>query len=123
MSCSRAASRKSPASVGLASIGDGATSTGAFHEALNQAAVEKLPLILVIANNQYAYSTPTSRQFACHDLADKAAGYGVEAHSVDGTDLNACLKTIGQAVDARAIGPRTAIGCRLSAPPLRPRRT
>ena len=84
--------------VGLASIGDGATSTGAFHEALNQAAVEKLPLILVIANNQYAYSTPTSRQFACQDLADKAVGYGVAVDSLDGTDLSACLKTVGQAV-------------------------
>ena len=87
--------------VGATCIGDGATSTGAFHEALNQAAVEKLPLVLVIANNQYAYSTPTSRQFACHDLADRAAGYGVEPHSVDGTDLAACLETLGRAV-ARA---------------------
>ena len=93
--------KKISGTVGLASIGDGATSTGAFHEALNQAAVEKLPLILVIANNQYAYSTPTARQFACQDLADKAAGYGVEVNSLDGTDLDACLKTVGQAV-ARA---------------------
>lgn len=84
--------------VGVASVGDGATSTGAFHEALNQAAVEKLPLVLVVANNQYAYSTPVSRQFACDDLADKAAGYGVKAHSVDGTDLAACLKIVGDAV-------------------------
>jgi acetoin:2,6-dichlorophenolindophenol oxidoreductase subunit alpha len=93
--------KKISGTVGVASIGDGATSTGAFHEALNQAAVEKLPLVLIIANNHYAYSTPTSRQFACHDLADKADGYGVEADSVDGTDLNACLETIGRAV-ARA---------------------
>ena len=85
--------------VGAACIGDGATSTGAFHEALNQAAVEKLPLVLIVANNQYAYSTPNTSQFACHSLADKAAGYGVEAHTVDGTDLGACLKTVGQAVD------------------------
>ena len=90
-----------PGTVGVASIGDGATSTGAFHEALNQAAIEKLPLVLVVANNQYAYSTPTSRQFACDNLADKAIGYGVEAHSVDGTDLAACLKIIGNAI-ARA---------------------
>src|SRR5580698_4940325 len=55
--------------VGAASIGDGGTSTGAFHEALNQAAVERLPLVVVIANNQFAYSTPTSRQFACDDLS------------------------------------------------------
>jgi pyruvate dehydrogenase E1 component alpha subunit/2-oxoisovalerate dehydrogenase E1 component alpha subunit len=84
--------------VGAACIGEGATSTGAFHEALNQAAVEKLPLILIVANNQYAYSTPTSRQFACRSLADKALGYGVASHSVDGTDLEACLNVVGAAV-------------------------
>ena len=89
--------------VGAASIGDGATSTGAFHEALNQAAVEKLPLVLIVANNQYAYSTPTARQFACQSLLDRAAGYGVEGHDVDGTDLSACLKVVGGAV-ARARG-------------------
>jgi acetoin:2,6-dichlorophenolindophenol oxidoreductase subunit alpha len=87
-----------PGAVGAACVGDGATSTGAFHEALNQAAVEKLPLVLVVANNQYAYSTPTSRQFACDSLADKAAGYGVEVQTVDGTDLAACLKIVGEAV-------------------------
>ena len=84
--------------VGATCIGDGATSTGAVHEAINQAAVEKLPLVLIVADNQYAYSTPTSRQFACRDLADRAAGYGVESHSVDGTDLSACLKICGDAV-------------------------
>lgn len=84
--------------VGAACVGEGATSTGSFHEALNQAAIEKLPLILVVANNQYAYSTPTERQFACESLTDKAAGYGVESHSVDGTDLSACLQTVGDAV-------------------------
>lgn len=87
--------------VGAACIGDGATSTGAFHEAVNQAAIEKLPLVVVIANNQYAYSTPNSRQFACRTLADKAVGYGVEATTVDGTDLAACLRTAQDAV-ARA---------------------
>ena len=87
--------------VGVACLGEGATSTGAFHESLNQAAVEKLPLVLVVANNQFAYSTPTSRQFACADLADKATGYGVESHSLDGTDFSDCLKTISSAV-ARA---------------------
>src|ERR1017187_546972 len=94
-------SKKISGVVGAACIGDGATSTGAFHEALNQAAVEKLPLVLVVANNQYAYSTPTSLQFACADLADKAVGYGVESQSVDGTDLVACLEIIGAAI-ARA---------------------
>jgi acetoin:2,6-dichlorophenolindophenol oxidoreductase subunit alpha len=90
-----------PGTVGAACIGDGATATGAFHEALNQAAIEKLPLVLVVANNHYAYSTPNDREFVCRDLTDKAVGYGVEAHSVDGTDLTACLKIVGGAV-ARA---------------------
>jgi acetoin:2,6-dichlorophenolindophenol oxidoreductase subunit alpha len=87
--------------VGAACIGDGGTATGSFHEALNQAAIEKLPLVLVVANNQYAYSTPNNREFACRDLTDKAAGYGVEVQSVDGTDLTDCLKVVGDAV-ARA---------------------
>ena len=87
--------------VGAACLGEGATSTGAFHESLNQAAVEKLPLVLIVANNQFAYSTPTSSQFACADLANKATGYGVEAHALDGTDFSDCLETVGSAV-ARA---------------------
>jgi pyruvate dehydrogenase E1 component alpha subunit/2-oxoisovalerate dehydrogenase E1 component alpha subunit len=97
--------------VGAVCIGDGGTSTGAFHEALNQAAVEKLPLVLVIANNQFAYSTPNSRQFACENLVDKALGYGVTGREVDGTDLQACLNTLGQAVaDARAgRGPQLVV--------------
>lgn len=90
--------------VGVTTLGDGATSTGAFHEGLNLAAVEKLPLVLVVANNQYAYSTPTSRQFACEDLVDKAVGYGVAGHSVDGTDLAACLQVLDRAVSAARAG-------------------
>ena len=57
--------------------------------AVNIAAVEKLPLVIAVANNQFAYSTPTDRQFACRDLADRAIGYGIEGHTVDGTDLAA----------------------------------
>ena len=97
--------------VGAASIGDGGTSTGAFHEAVNQAAVEKLPLVIVIANNQYAYSTPTQLQFACGSLLDKASGYGVEGHSVEGNNLTACLEVVGTAVaKARAgEGPQMVV--------------
>ena len=87
--------------VGATCLGEGGTSTGAFHEGLNQAAVERLPLVLVIANNQYAYSTPTERQFACRSLLDKTSGYGVSGQPVDGTELSACLKVVGEAV-ARA---------------------
>ena len=90
--------------VGATCLGDGATSTGAFHEGLNLAAVEKLPLVVVVANNQYAYSTPNARQFACADLVDKAAGYGVTGHSVDGTDLEKCLRILGAAVESARAG-------------------
>lgn len=98
--------------IGATCLGDGATSTGAFHEGLNLAAVEKLPLVVVVANNQYAYSTPNSRQFACADLIDRAIGYGVEGHSVDGTDLAACLVTLQEAADrARSgRGPQLIVG-------------
>ncbi len=97
--------------VGASSIGDGATSTGAFHEGLNQAAVEKLPVVLVVANNHYAYSTPNERQFACQSLADKAAGYGVAVETVDGTDLKECLRIVPGAVErARAnSGPQMVV--------------
>jgi TPP-dependent pyruvate/acetoin dehydrogenase alpha subunit len=83
--------------IGATCIGEGGTSTGAFHEGVNQAAVERLPMIIVVADNQYAYSTPSSRQFACDSLLDKAAGYGVRGVSIDGTDLSACLETLKDA--------------------------
>jgi pyruvate dehydrogenase E1 component alpha subunit/2-oxoisovalerate dehydrogenase E1 component alpha subunit len=91
-------------SVGATCIGEGGTSTGAFHEALNQAGIEKLPLVLVVADNQYAYSTPVRRQFACADLLSRATGYGVAGHSVDGTDLSACLHVVGHAVEQARAG-------------------
>lgn len=99
-------------SVGATSIGDGGTSTGAFHEGLNMAAVERLPLVVSIANNQFAYSTPTTRQYACEDLVDRAIGYGVEGYSVDGTDLLACVATFRTAfARARAgHGPQLVVG-------------
>ncbi len=87
--------------VGATCIGDGGTSTGSFHEGLNMAAVEKLPLVVVVANNQYAYSTPTAQQYACGDLVDRAIGYGVRGHKIDGTDPQACFDVVGEAV-ARA---------------------
>ncbi len=97
--------------AGAASIGDGATSTGSFHEAINQAAVEKLPLVLIVANNQYAYSTPASRQFACRNLVDKAIGYGVEGHTADGTDLAVCLNVVREAVNRarNGAGPQLVV--------------
>ena len=90
--------------VGATCIGDGGTSTGSFHEGLNMAAVEKLPLVVVVANNQYAYSTPTNKQFACTNLIDRAIGYGVTPHSTSGNDLGQCLDTVGKAVAAARAG-------------------
>jgi pyruvate dehydrogenase E1 component alpha subunit/2-oxoisovalerate dehydrogenase E1 component alpha subunit len=95
--------------VGATCLGDGGTSTGAFHEGLNVAAVERLPLVLVVANNQYAYSTPNDRQFACKDLLDKAAGAELRA-SPDGTTW-AIVWVAGFAVGAaRRRRPAVVVG-------------
>src|SRR5881296_2738455 len=90
--------------VGLACIGEGGMQTGAFHEGMNIAAVEQVPLVVVATNNHYAYSTSNDREFACHDLVDRAIGYGFEGYSVDGTDLGACLDVIGSAVKRARAG-------------------
>jgi pyruvate dehydrogenase E1 component alpha subunit/2-oxoisovalerate dehydrogenase E1 component alpha subunit len=84
--------------VGATTIGDGATSTGACHEALNLIGVERLPMVLLVVNNQFAYSTPNERQFACEDLLDRAAGYGMAGHKLDGTDMFKSIEVIGRAV-------------------------
>lgn len=85
--------------VALAYIGDGGMSTGAFHEGLNFAAVQRLPLIVIAEYNHYAYSTPTSMQTAVKDLAEKAAGYGIPGHIVDGNDIIACYEVTKQAAE------------------------
>jgi pyruvate dehydrogenase E1 component alpha subunit/2-oxoisovalerate dehydrogenase E1 component alpha subunit len=90
--------------VGLTCIGEGGMQTGAFHEGMNLAAVEQVPLVIVATNNHYAYSTSNDREFACHDLVDRAIGYGFEGYSVDGTDLGACLDVIGSAVKRARAG-------------------
>jgi len=89
------------ARVGLVYVGDGATSTGAFHEGLNFAAVQRCPLVLIGEYNHWAYSTPPQKQFAVHDLADKAKGYGIPAVTVDGNDVLAVYAATKHAV-ARA---------------------
>lgn len=90
--------------VGATCIGDGATSTGSFHEGMNFVAVEKLPMVVIIADNQFAYSTPSNRQYACNELLDRAAGYGMDGHAVDGTDLLACTSVITHAVERARSG-------------------
>ncbi len=98
--------------VGLACSGDGATSTGSFHEGLNLAAVEKLPLVVMVADNAYAYSTPNTRQFACTDLLERARGYGVEGHGLDATDPEACQEVVGRAIQRarEGAGPQLVVG-------------
>ncbi len=84
-------------------IGDGGASTGVFHEGLNLAAVQKAPFVLIVENNQWAYSTPVEKQSALPDLADRAKAYGVKGAVVDGNDILAVVRTTREAVDyARA---------------------
>ncbi|HTD94890.1 MAG TPA: dehydrogenase E1 component subunit alpha/beta [Chitinophagaceae bacterium] len=80
--------------VSLAFTGDGGTSEGDFHEALNVAAVWDLPVIFLIENNGYGLSTPTSEQYRCISLVDKAKGYGMEGVQIDGNNLLAVYETI-----------------------------
>ena len=87
--------------VAINFIGEGGTSTGDFHEGLNMAAVWKLPLILVIENNRYAFSTPARLQYAARQLSDRGPGYGVAAETVDGNDPDA----MAEAFEPRR-GPR-----------------
>ena len=90
--------------VGLTTIGEGGMQTGASHEGLNIAAVEQVPLVVVVTNNHWAYSTPNEREFACANLVDRAIGYGYEGHKIDGTDLNQCLEVIETAVKRARAG-------------------
>jgi TPP-dependent pyruvate/acetoin dehydrogenase alpha subunit len=96
--------------VGLVYVGDGATSTGAFHEGINFAAVQGCPLVVIVENNGYAYSTPLSKQTAAKQLVDKAIGYGIAGEQADGNDVIATYEVTKRAVDrARSGGGVTLI--------------
>lgn len=99
--------------VALTFAGDGASSEGGFHETLNLAAVLKAPVIIVIENNQYAYSTPLKHQSTITDLADRAAGYGIPGFVVDGNDVSAVYSATTEAAASarRGKGP-TIIECK-----------
>jgi len=90
--------------VGMVYIGDGATSTGAFHEAANFAAVQNLPLVIFAEHNGYAYTTPTSKQMRIKDLADRAKAYGLPTEIVDGNDVVAVYEAARRAVDRARAG-------------------
>ena len=85
--------------VGLVYVGDGATSTGAFHEGINFAAVQRCPLVVIVENNGYAYSTPTWKQTAAASFVDKAIGYGIPGERADGNDVLATYDVTKRAVD------------------------
>ncbi len=102
-----AAQLKGTRQVAATFTGDGATSEGDFHEAVNLAAVWKLPVLFVIENNCYGLSTPANEQYACRDLADRGVGYGIPGHVVDGNDLLAVLAAVTAAAERarRGDGP------------------
>ncbi len=94
-------------------FGDGATSRGDWHEGLNFAAVQKLPVVYVCNNNQYAYSTPLSKQMVCANVADRAPGYGIPAEIVDGNDVFAVYNAAERAAEhARAGNGPYLIECK-----------
>ena len=86
--------------LGLATIGDGGTSVGDFHEAINLASVRKVPVLFVIENNEYAYSTPISLQYNCKNLSDRAAGYGIIGKTIDGTNVWEVYTEVCNALDS-----------------------
>jgi TPP-dependent pyruvate/acetoin dehydrogenase alpha subunit len=90
--------------VGMVYIGDGATSTGAFHEGINLAAVQRCPLVVVVESNGWAYSTPTRLQTAVKAFVDKAAGSGIAGEQVDGNDMLAVYGAAKRAVDRARSG-------------------
>jgi pyruvate dehydrogenase E1 component alpha subunit/2-oxoisovalerate dehydrogenase E1 component alpha subunit len=90
--------------VGLVYVGDGATSTGAFHEGINFAAVQRCPLVVVVENNGYAYSTPLRKQTAAKQLVDKAIGYGIAGEQADGNDVIATYEATKRGVDRARAG-------------------
>jgi pyruvate dehydrogenase E1 component alpha subunit/2-oxoisovalerate dehydrogenase E1 component alpha subunit len=97
--------------VTMTYIGDGGTSTGAFHEGLNFAAVQKLPLVLIAEDNKFAYSTPISEQMAIASIDRRAEAYGIPHEMIDGTDVLAVYDSARRAVDrARAGEGPTLIG-------------
>ena len=97
--------------VAMAWIGDGATSTGAFHEGMNFASVQKLPLVVIAEDNKYAYSTPIAKQMAITRIDERAASYGIPHELVDGNDMLGVYDAAKRMVDrARAGGGAQLLG-------------
>ncbi len=95
--------------IAVAFTGEGGTSEGDFHEALNVASVWNLPVIFVIENNGYGLSTPTSEQFKCKQLADRGLGYGMEAHTIDGNNVLEVYNQVLSLKKSMAKNPRPVL--------------
>jgi 2-oxoisovalerate dehydrogenase E1 component len=95
-----AARREGEDVFGLAVIGDGGSSTGEFHESLNLASVRKTPVLFLIENNHYSFSTPTSLQYQCRHLSDRARGYGISGVTINGLDPWEVYSTVCDTLEA-----------------------
>jgi len=95
--------------VSMAFTGEGGTSEGEFHEALNTAAVWKLPVIFIIENNGYGLSTTTSEQYACKDLVDRAIGYGMPGYKIDGNNILKVYNTISSLAEKMRENPEPVL--------------
>jgi 2-oxoisovalerate dehydrogenase E1 component len=104
-----AARRAGEEAFGLTVIGDGGSSTGQFHEALNMASVFKVPVVFFVENNGYAYSTPVSRQYNCERLSDRAAGYGITGKTINGLDAFEVYGAVSDALEMMAKDPQPVL--------------
>ncbi|MGF1922794.1 MAG: alpha-ketoacid dehydrogenase subunit alpha/beta [Bacteroidia bacterium] len=93
----------------LVYTGEGATSEGDFHEAINVAAVWSLPVIFIIENNGYGLSTPTNEQYKCQNLVDRALGYGIEGYKIDGNNILEVYDTLDQLAKEIRVKPRPVL--------------
>ena len=105
--CAWASKLKNEKVVSLVYTGEGGTSRGDFHDALNFGGVNKVPCVIVVENNQYAISVPRKKQTAAETIAQKAIAYGVRSIQVDGNDVFAVYKATKEAVDNARQGKRT----------------
>ncbi len=100
---------KNEAKVTAVFTGEGGTSEGDFHEALNVASVWELPVLFCVENNGYGLSTPTSEQYNCKDIADRALGYGMEAHIIDGNNITEVYLKVKDIAESVRKDPRPVL--------------
>ena len=103
------ARRNGSDAFGLTVIGDGGSSTGQFHEALNMASVNKVPVVFIVENNGYAFSTPIENQYKCKSLSDRAAGYGIKGRTVNGLDAYEVYGAVTDALELMAADPQPVL--------------